>query len=143
MNLKSNVFIAMTVFFFVLNGYLFAQKKADFKDLSTTEGVKLSYKWAPNKKSKTPALELWLKLENTNNYCTDVTLNFALFLDHKQKSKSDEIKKCIKPHKKIKGKKKGMSYLIEEVTMDDVNSNKLEIQITEMEVQKVAKCKKK
>ncbi|HBX53673.1 MAG: hypothetical protein A2275_08500 [Bacteroidetes bacterium RIFOXYA12_FULL_35_11] len=119
-------------------------KKIDFKEHSNTEGVKLFYNWSEIKGKKdkpSKGLQLMLMIENTNDYPINVNFELAMHVDHVVKSKTGIIKKCIKPKKKIKGKAKGLAFIIDEISMDDVSNGKVELQFTEIEVKKTSKCK--
>ncbi len=140
---RNVIFILLLTAVYLSFGFV-CFKKIDFKEHSTTEGVKLFYNWSEVKGKKdkpSKGLQLLLMLENTNDYPVNVNFEVALHLDHVVKSKTGTIKKCIKPKKKVKGKTKGLAFIIEDITMEDVSKGKVELQFTEIEVKKTSKCK--
>lgn len=112
------------------------------KELSAEDGVKINYKWKPIKKSKNKVLELCFEVTNTNDYPVEAIFSFKIIRNKEEKSNSGDIKKCLKPKKTLRGRKKGLNFLIEEVTLTDISSDKFELLLADMEVKKVNKCKK-
>lgn len=117
----------------------FAQQA--LKELAAENGVKIMYRWKALKDKKTKGLELCMEVNNTNTFPAEVIFSFAINRNKEQKSKSDEIRKCLKPNKIIRGRKKGLNFFIDEVTFTDVKSEKFELLINDIEVKQVTKCK--
>lgn len=128
------------IFCIVFQFNLLAQKV--LKELSTEDGVKVEYRWKPIKKSKNKVLELCFEVKNTNDYPVEAIFSFKIIRNKEEKSNSGDIKKCLKPKKTLRGRKKGLNFLIEDVTLTDISSDKFELFLGDMEVKKVTKCKK-
>lgn len=132
--------IFFVAFFFVFSLHSYAQK--NIKELASENGVKIVYFWKKLKDDKAKGLELCMEITNTNEFPAEAVFSFAINRNKEQKSKSDEIRKCLKPQQIMRGRKKGLSFLIDEVSMADVKSDRFELLILDLEVKQVVKCTK-
>lgn len=131
--------------FTLIIGFIFhfhSKAQHPLKAFANEDGVKIEYQWKSIKKNKNKVLELCFEVTNTNDYPVELLFNFNITRNKEEKSKSGDIKKCLKPKKMIRGRKKGLNFMIEDITAEDVNSDKFELLLGELEVKKVTKCKK-
>lgn len=117
-----------------------AQK--EYETLSVEQGLEFSYLWKRSKvlKKDSPMI-LYLKINNSNDYNASVEFTLDYFWNGVRSASSEPITRCIKAGKKIKGKIKGLTFEKAGYSDQDINSVSLEIDVSEVTVNKVDKCK--
>jgi hypothetical protein len=118
-----------------------AQK--NFEKISEIEGVIFYGKLKPSKcfKKDSP-LKLVVKAQNTNDYPVNCKMKVSFFDTGLSKEVSEAIDFCIKANKTVKGKKKGLAFISEEPSNEEMKNDATSYEIYEAEVVETEKCGK-
>lgn len=122
-------------------GEVNAQK---YKEKITQDSIKISYKWRKDKKLKKESpYELMLQLENLSS--SKVTVSFSLSFYWKDQFHSSFTLKeyCIKPQKKIKGKKWDLAFNASVFTQNQNLDPMFFWYIEDVEIKKNDSCNKR
>jgi hypothetical protein len=83
----------------------------DYKEKIMQDSIKISYKWRKDKKLKKDSPHvLMLQLENLSSRKVTVSFSVLFFWKAQLHSSSNLKEYCLKPGKKIKGKKWGLAF---------------------------------
>ena len=92
----------------------------DYKEKITKDSIKISYKWRKDKilKKDSPHV-LMLEIENLSKSKLTVSFNILFYWKAQLHSSSNTKKYCIKPGKRIQGKKHGLAFHSNVFTLND------------------------
>ncbi|MFO7658339.1 MAG: hypothetical protein R6W78_14875 [Bacteroidales bacterium] len=116
-------------------------KAQEYKEKIVQDSIKISYRWQKDRKLEKDSTHLlMLQLENLSS--TKVTVSFSvLFYWKAQLHSSSKIKEyCIKPGKKIRGKKWGLAFISRVFTLNDNFDPMFSWYVDGLEVRKNNSC---
>ena len=120
---------------------VYGQKGYD--KITEEKGVHFYGKWKLAKKSqKDSPLVLCVLVHNTNRYAVDCTFKITFFDTGLVTEESQEYQLCIKPNKKVKGKKHSLCIVSAELTNEDLKKESFSYEVTQSKIQEVTTCKK-
>ena len=137
--MKYNRIILVLALFVFAGTNSMAQKQ--FTELTKKDGVVVYYKWRnlDNPKKKKPP-QLYLKFENT----TDTHKQISFVLDYFKKTiiyaSSEKQTYCLSPHKIVMGDKKYSSFDTSDFSPEELSSEILTFDLSEVEVVEVDGC---
>ncbi|MCJ7714334.1 hypothetical protein MUO66_07760 [Candidatus Bathyarchaeota archaeon] len=139
--MKPVLFLSFSLFIFCSTS-LSGQKK--FVSIEERDNVAFSYKWKQIKTpDKTESYKLALKIKNNNSYAVKVTLEVGYYWDAIPKASSESIGYCLKAKKSIRGDIKRGGFESADFTMDELTSDRFELEFNSLEIEKVNNCSKK
>ena len=112
------------------------------KEKLNKDGVKITYEWKPSdKKDADSKLQLCVVVNNTNEHAVKMAFTVEFYFKGEIHEESLIQKMCLKPGKKIKGKKYGLCWISDELTNEEINGPDFKWELGELKMEKKDACK--
>lgn len=136
--MKASIVVLFT--FILATSSIYAQE--ELKEKLTKDGVIVTYEWKPSdKKDPESKLQLCVVINNTNEHAVKMAFTVEFYFKGEVHEESLIQKMCLKPGKKIKGKKYGLCWISDELTNEEINGSDFKWEMGELKIEKKDACK--
>ncbi len=138
---KKTLLLVSAVLFLSFFSVTSASAQIRYTETDTIDGIKVMYRWQrSNIFKKESRTILNLRLTNTNDHPVNVELSVGFYKSGILVYQSEEHKKCFKPGQSKRGGPAGLRFQSEDLTLEDIESEKFDWSFAKFEVEEVDEC---
>lgn len=135
--------LLLAIVYSFMYGNLHAQKK-EYTPVINENGIEISYRWTHSKiLKKDSPLMLFLKIHNSNDYHAALEFTVDYYWKGIRNASSEPSFICVKSGRSARGRIKKLTFDRAKFSDEDLMSENFTLDIPDLRVEKVERCKKR